>query len=173
MFKKNIFIILLFISSLGARENSSIEEVLKTNYEESNITITKKSLILTKKEATLIQTTAHAKVRSNLIRYYTIEKEKKLLGHAVLLKQRVRTKRVAVLYMVDANKTMIGLEILSFKEPSEYKPHREWQNIFVGKTSEDRLIAGKDVATISGATLSARVITESARVALAIVTTQL
>ena len=173
MYKKIIFITLLLLSSLCARENISIEEVLKTNYEESNITVKKKSLILSKKETEVIQSTAHAKVHSKLVRYYEIRKEEKLLGHAILLKQRVRTKSVAVLYMVDANKTMIALEILSFKEPREYKPHQEWQNIFVGKRSDDKLIAGQDVPTISGATLSARVITESARIALAIVTTQL
>jgi Na+-translocating ferredoxin:NAD+ oxidoreductase RnfG subunit len=63
---------------------------------------------------------------------------------------------------------MIAIEIISFKEPSEYKPNSSWKEIFIGKTTEDTLVAGKDIATISGATMSARAISNAARVALAI-----
>lgn len=104
------------------------------------------------------------------MRYYEVKKEDTIVGHAILLKQKIRTKNAAILYMVDENKTMVGVEIISFKEPSEYKPNDDWRKIFVGKTSEDILIAGKDIPTISGATLSARAISDAARVALAIAT---
>jgi hypothetical protein len=173
MLQKLTLLSLLFISTLLAGESISIEALLKTNYADETINIEKKSLILTKEEASTIQTKAYAKVRSKIVRYYEIKKDENLLGHAVLLRQKIRTKNAAILYMVDANRTMIGLEIISFKEPSEYKPNKEWQSIFVGKTSEDTLMAGKDIATISGATLSARAITDSARIALAIVTEKL
>ena len=159
---------MLILSLSMAKENISIDELLKTNYEDTAISIEKKSLILTKEQAKSIQKAARAKVSSKIVRYYIIKKEDKVLGHAILLKQKIRTKNAAILYMVDGKKTMVGLEIVSFKEPSEYKPNDEWTKIFVGKTSEDILVAGKDIATISGATLSARAISDVARVALAI-----
>jgi len=163
-----ITILFLILSSiLLAKENISIDELLKANYSEE-INIEKKSLILTKEQAKNIQEAARAKVGSKIVRYYEVKKEDTIVGHAILLKQKIRTKNAAILYMVDENKTMIGLEIVSFKEPSEYKPNDDWTKIFVGKTSEDILVAGKDIATISGATLSARAISDAARVALAI-----
>ena len=172
MLKKIAILLFLLSSMLFAKENISIDELLKTNYQikhdDKQINIEKKSLILTKEQAKSIQKAARAKVNSKIVRYYKVEKEDKVLGHAILLKQKIRTKNAAILYMVDSNKTMIGLEIVSFKEPSEYKPNDEWTEVFKGKTSEDILIAGKDIATISGATLSARAISDAARVALAI-----
>jgi len=169
MLKKTSLLMLLTFSVVFAKENISIDELLKANYSEE-ISIEKKSLILTKEQSKSIQKAARAKVDSKIVRYYEVKKEDKIMGHSILLKQKIRTKNAAILYMVDENKTMIGVEIISFKEPSEYKPNDDWRKIFVGKTSEDILIAGKDIPTISGATLSARAISDAARVALAIAT---
>ena len=168
MLKKVALLILFSLSTLFAKETISIDALLKTNFAHEDASIEKKSLILTKDDVSEIQELARSKVSSKIVRYYQVKKDEVLLGHAILLKQKIRTKNAAILYMVDANNSMIGLEIVSFKEPSEYKPNDEWTQVFKGKTSEDILIAGKDIATISGATLSARAITDMARVALAI-----
>ena len=169
MIQKMTLILSLFISVLFAGDKISIDDLIKMNYDESNISIEKKSLILTKDEAKSIQASARSKVRSKIVRYYKVSNNEQVLGHAILLKQRIRTKNAAILYMVDANNSMLAIEIVSFKEPSEYKPNDEWKKVFVGKTTEDTLVAGKDIATISGATLSARAIADAARLALAIV----
>ncbi|CAA6814489.1 MAG: Unknown protein [uncultured Sulfurovum sp.] len=173
MLQKTTLIFSIFISILFAEDKISIDDLIKTNYIEENINIEKKSLIFTKDEAKSIQEAARSKVHSKIVRYYKISNNQEVLGHAILLKQRIRTKNAAILYIVDVNNTMLGLEIVSFKEPSEYKPNDEWKKIFIGKTSEDTLIAGKDIATISGATLSARAISDAARLALAIATNRL
>ncbi len=167
MIQKITIIFFIFISTLFAKDTISIEKILQSNYD-TNISVVKKSLILTKAEAKEIQQQAKSKLSSKIIRYYEVKKENTTLGHAILLKQRIRTKSAAILYMVDANNTMIAIEIISFKEPSEYKPNTTWKEIFIGKTSEDTLVAGKDIATISGATMSARAISNAARIALAI-----
>jgi hypothetical protein len=168
MLKKVTLLLLITLSSLVAKENISIDTLLKTNFDNETASIEKKSLILTKDDVQEIQELARSKVKSKIVRYYQVKIDENILGHAILLKQKIRTKNAAILYMVDTNNSMIGLEILSFKEPLEYKPNDDWTQIFKGKTTEDILIAGKDIATISGATLSARAITDMARVALAI-----
>jgi len=162
-------ILFLFSSWLLAEGQISIEEILKENYSENNLTIKKKSLILTKADALEIQKEAKAKLSSKIVRYYELKKDEVVQGHAILLQQRIRTKKAAILYMVDANKTMKSIEIVAFHEPSEYKPNDEWKKVFEGKTKEDTLKAGKDIATISGATMSARAISDAARLALQIV----
>jgi len=168
MFQKTTLILILLASLLQANEKISIEEILKTNYED-NISIEKKSLILTKEDTKIIQQRAKAKLSSKIVRYYSITKKQKPLGHALLLQQRIRTKKAGILYMVDNNNSIISLEIVAFHEPSEYKPNDEWKKVFEGKSLKDELKAGQDIATISGATLSARAISDSARIALAIV----
>jgi Na+-translocating ferredoxin:NAD+ oxidoreductase RnfG subunit len=172
MLQKMTIIFFIFISTVFAKDTISIEAILQSNYD-ANISVHKKSLILTKEEAKEIQKQAKSKLSSKIVRYYAVKKENSIIGHAILLRQKIRTKNAAILYMVDANKTMIAIEIISFKEPSEYKPNSTWKEIFVGKTTEDTLVAGKDIATISGATISARAISNAARLALAIATKKL
>lgn len=155
------------LTSYGFAKKVSIEEILKANYSEK-IRVEKKSLILGKAEAKVIQQKAKAKLTSKIVRIYKIKEAKKTVGLAVLLKRKVRSKNTAVLYMVDTKRTIKSIEIVSFKEPLEYKPNSAWQEVFKGKTSADMLISGKDVPTISGATMSARAITDMSRIALAI-----
>ncbi|CAA6798714.1 MAG: Unknown protein [uncultured Sulfurovum sp.] len=169
MIKKITLIFTILTSMLFSQEKISIDELLKSNFDNLDIKIEKKSLILTKEDVKNIQTLANTKVGSKIVRYYKVTKNEEILGNAILLKQRIRTKNAAILYIVDANKSMLSTEIVSFKEPSEYKPNKEWTEVLNGKTSEDTLMAGKDIPTISGATLSARAISDAARLALAIV----
>ncbi len=169
MFHQTITLFFLFSTLLFSESKVSIEEILKENYAEENLTIQKKSLILTKKDASLIQKEAKTKLGSKIVRYYEVKKDDVLQGHAILLQQRIRTKKAAILYMVDANNSIVSLEIVAFHEPSEYKPSDEWTKVFEGKTAKDELKAGDDIATISGATMSARAISNAARLALAIV----
>jgi len=172
MIRKISFVFSIFISVLFAKETISIEQILQTNFQDSNITVEKKSLVLTKEDVQKIQTQARSKVDSKIVRYYKVTKDNTIIGNAILLKKKIRTKTAAVLYMVD-NNSMVGIEIINFKEPLEYKPNIGWQETFIGKTHEDTLMAGNDIPTISGATLSARAITNSARLALGIVHTKL
>jgi len=168
MIQKITFIFAISFSLLSAKDSISIEEILKSHFTQTSIEVEKKSLILTKEEAKEIQSRAKSKIDSKIVRYYRISDETGILGNAILLQKRIRTKNAAVLYIVDNNNSMVGLEIINFKEPIEYKPSRTWQEIFIGKSSEDTLRAGDDIPTISGATLSARAISQSARLALAI-----
>ena len=164
--RKQLLILTLLTSTIFA-EKVNIENILKANYSET-ITVEKKSLILTKDEAKTVQEKAEAKLNSKIVRLYKVQEANETVGYAVLLKRKVRTKKTAVLYMVDNNQTIKSIEIVSFKEPLEYKPNDSWQEVFKGKTSADMLISGKDVPTISGATMSARSITDMSRIALAI-----
>lgn len=163
-----IFITLFITLSLFAKGSISIEEVLKENFNPS-ITVEKKSLILTKDEAKIIQQEAKVKLDSKIVRVYLAKEEGKILGYGVLLKKRIRTKNAAVLYMIDNDKKIKAIEILSFSEPREYKPNKAWQTVFTGKSTDDMLIAGKDIPTISGATMSADALSKAARLALAII----
>ena len=80
----------------------------------------------------------------------------------------LRTKKATVLYAFDAKGRLKFSEIMAFGEPPEFIPHKQWMQLFQDKPNSAMFKIGKDIPTISGATLSARTITEGARVAKAI-----
>lgn len=133
-----------------------------------NITLTKKSILLTNKEAKTVELKARKKLHSKIIRIYLINRAKKIVCYGIILTRRVRTKKSAILYMIDPKGKIKAIEILAFNEPSEFKPKKKWINTLKGKNINDPLRINQDIHTISGATLSARNVAEGARIALAI-----
>jgi hypothetical protein len=169
IFLKKLTIFLLLTSTLiYAKGGIDIAKVIKPSFSQG-ATVSKKQFKLSAKEMKAVQKSAKARLDFNVIRMYTVSKGKKVEGYGVLLVQTIRTKKAAILYIIDNTQTIKAIEILAFNEPSEYKPNKTWQAVFEGKTKEDNLFSGKGIPTISGATLSARAISDAARLALSIV----
>lgn len=173
---KKIFLILLFgilLSQSGvAKTNTSVDEVIRSSFTGVS-TIEPKQIILTKKQFSQVQSRAKAAVRTKIYRYYDIKSSTKRLGYAVLISRKVRAKKATVLYAFDNSGRLKFTEIMAFGEPPEYIPNKTWMSQLQNKDDSTTLTVGKDIPTISGATLSARSITEGARVARAIYETVL
>lgn len=165
---KIVILIISLIVTLQAKSGVDIGALIKPSFSEG-IEITKRQFKLNKKSMKKIEAKAQAKLDSNVIRFYRIKKEHTIEGYAVLMIQKVRTKKTAVLYIIDKQIKIKDIEIVAFNEPLEYKPQKNWQESFKGKSQESNLFVGKEIPTISGATLSARAITDASRLALAIV----
>ena len=168
--KKIFFTLLLGIllsQSSVAKTNASVESVIKSSYKGVS-TIDPKRIILTKKQFSQVQSRAKAAVRTKIYRYYDIQSSTKRLGYAVLISRKVRSKKATVLYAFDNIGTLKFTEIMAFGEPPEYIPSTTWMNQLQNRDNTAILTVDKDIPTISGATLSARSITEGARVARAI-----
>jgi len=173
---KKLFLILFFgvllSQSSMAKNNASIDKVIKSSF--SNVTnIESKNLILTKAQHAKIQAGAKAPVRTKIYRYYVIKSSSNTVGHGVLVTRKMRTKKATVLYAFDLNGKLKFTEIMAFAEPPEFKPNKQWMAQFQNKNSSAKLTMGKDIPTISGSTLSARGISEGARIARAIYQTVL
>ena len=168
---KQIFLTLLLGTLLSqnsvASSKASVDEVIKSSFTEVS-TIDPKQIILTKKQFSQVQSRAKAAVRTKIYRYYDIKSTTKRLGYAVLIARKVRGKKATVLYAFDNAGTLKFTEIMAFGEPPEYIPNKTWMSQLQDKDASATLTIGKDIPTISGSTLSARSITEGARVARAI-----
>ena len=168
---KKIFLIMLLgiLLSQGsvAKTKPSVDDVIKSSFTGVN-TIDPKQIILTKKQFSQVQSSAKAAVRTKIYRYYDIKSKTKRLGYAVLISRKVRAKKATVLYAFDNCGTLKFTEIMAFGEPPEYIPSKTWMSQLQNKNISMKLTVGKDIPTISGSTLSARSITEGARVARAI-----
>ncbi len=158
----------LFSNILWAKEPVSLEKIFKDTFSK-DVTVGQKIIVLTQKERQSLQKQAKTKIDPSKIRFYVVNKANKIEGYGVLLIQKIRTKKAAILYLIDKDVKLKNIEIITFNEPSEYKPYTTWKEAFVGKSIKDDLRAGHGIPTISGATMSARAVTNAARIALAIV----
>jgi len=166
--QKTLFIFIVLISFGFAKEGISLEQIFKSTFS-SSVTVGQKVIVLKKDEIQALQKKAKAKLDSSKIRFYVVQNGGKVEGYGVLVIQRVRTKKAAILYLVSKEAKIKSIEIVQFLEPSEYKPNQAWKDVFTGKSKEDNLFAGKGIPTISGATMSARTIADASRIALSIV----
>ena len=168
---KQIFFTLLFgillSQSSVAKTNASVDEVIRASFSEVS-TIDPKQIILTKEQFSQVQSRAKAAVRTKVYRYYDIKSKTQRLGYAVLIARKVRGKKATVLYAFDNSGRLKFTEIMAFGEPPEYIPNTTWMGQLQNRDASAALTVGKDIPTISGSTLSARTITEGARVARAI-----
>ncbi|WP_309498898.1 FMN-binding protein [Sulfurovum sp.] len=168
--KKIFFTLLLgmFLSqSSVAKTNTSVDDVIKSSFSGVNA-VEPKQIILTKEQFSQVQSRAKAAVRTKIYRYYDIKSGSKSLGYAVLISREVRSKKATVLYVFDDCGTLKFTEIMAFGEPPEYIPGKTWMGQLQNRDASAILTVGKDIPTVSGSTLSARSITEGARIARAI-----
>ncbi len=162
-----LFFGILLSQSVVANNKASVDDVIKSSFSEAS-TIEPKQIILTKEQFSGVQSKAKAAVRTKVYRYYTIKGASESLGYAVLITREVRAKKATVLYAFDNFGTLKFTEIMAFGEPPEYIPGKAWMGQLQNRDASTLLTVGKDIPTISGSTLSARSITEGARIARAI-----
>ncbi len=168
--KQFLFFLLLGVlltSGSNAKSKVSIEEVVKTSFKNVSA-VEPKHLILNKAQFSKVRSRAKTSITTKVYRYYNIMGKSKKLGVAVLITRKVRSKKATVLYAFDNSGTLRFTEIMAFGEPPEYIPSKIWMSQLQNRDESVTLTVGKDIPTISGATLSARSITEGARVARAI-----
>ncbi len=132
------------------------------------VKIEKKNVLLTIDKAEAVYKKAEMPTGSKIFRTFTITKEGKPIAYAILVSRVVRTKDAAVLYMISPKGVIENVEIIAFNEPPEYTPTKAYVEQFKGKTDQDTLRVGKDVPTVTGATMGARNVTDGARLALAV-----
>jgi len=144
-------------------------DAIKQSYPQKGVTITKKNLLLKKKEAAEVSQRAKVKLQSKIYRIFKVNDANTTRAFGVLITKKVRSKNAAILYLIETqNSSIKSIEIVAFHEPLEYVPSATWLKQFYEKTQEDALRVGSNIPTITGATMSARTLTDSARLALAI-----
>jgi len=156
----------LFVLSLNGAMIISPQEAMSYSYGK-DAKVVKKNILLSKKQASIIQKEAKVKLKSKIFRIFKATKEDKLLGYGILVNKKVRSKNAVVLYFI-SDGVLRGIEIVAFNEPMEYLPSKNWNSQFEGVQTDKMLRVSKEIPTISGATLSARTITDGSRLAFAL-----
>lgn len=126
------------------------------------------NIILSDAQVTELSKVSMQKIDSKLYRLYLAQNGDKTVGYGVLMNKKVRTKTAISLYLVGVDGKIKSIEIVAFNEPIEYLPTATWLNVFDQKSSANTLKLNQDIPTTTGATLSARAITDGARLALSL-----
>ena len=119
-------------------------------------------------EARAVESAAKARLAARTCESWAVWRGDTLAATAFLDTRTVRTMPASVLVVVAPDTTVRRVEILAFHEPSDFRPPARWLGLFAHRRLSDSLWPRRDIAALSGATLTARAITESVRLALAL-----
>ena len=134
----------------------------------NDVKIEKKNVLLTIAKADIVYKQAQMKKGSKIFRTFKVKKEDHIIAYAILISRVVRSKDAAILYMISPEGIIESVEVIAFNEPPEFTPSKQYVSQFKGKTNQDTLRVGKDIPTVTGATMGARNVTDGARLALAV-----
>jgi len=107
-------------------------------------------------------------VRSSVVSYYVASRGGEPVGVAYFDAHRVRTLPQVLMIVVGTDGRVVRIETVSFREPPEYRAPDGWLRQFNGRRLDRALSLRGDIATITGATLTAGAATRAARRALAL-----
>ena len=145
----------------------SKESALRLAFPEAD-RVTVEDLVLSREEAAKVEREAGAGVESRLVTVYEGREGPHLLGYAFLDTHRVRTLPQTILVVLDPEGAVRAVHLLAFHEPPEYQAPFGWLERLAGRTLDAELWPGRDVDSLSGATLTATAVTASVRRLLAV-----
>lgn len=159
---KLVCMLFIFIGFSLGKEFRRPEKALSQIYPGSQIEI--KNITLSKQQQEEIQRVSGVKMDTRLVSWYIVKRENQIIAYAYADMHRVRTHPELVLYTITPEGKLDVVEVLAFYEPLEYMPEDQWLRLFTGKQlGKDPIRHRRDIPNITGATLTARAITDNAR----------
>ena len=151
----------------AARVYMTQDEALRLAFPDPQ-TRERRTLYLDDAQAEKAATLAGAPVDTRVVPYYVGSSVGGVTGYAFFDTHLVRTLPETVMVRLTPAGAISAIDILSFDEPEDYKVNPRWLDQFKGRRGDDpaRLPAG--IRAMTGATLSARAVTDAARRVLAL-----
>jgi FMN-binding protein len=130
--------------------------------------IERRAIALSEAQARAVETRARARLSSRLVTAYLARRDGALVGTAFFDVRTVRTMPAVFMIVVAPDSTVARIDVLAFHEPPDYRPLPRWLALATRHRLGESLWPGRDLPHLSGATLSARAVTEATRTALAL-----
>ena len=103
---------------------------------------------------------------------YRVSRGDSLLGFAVVRNVKGKDQPITLLVATDTADRLRDVDILVYREPYGGEvAYDAWRRQFRGKSTDDALQVGRDIRTISGATISVNAVTVGVKRALSDLTT--
>jgi Na+-translocating ferredoxin:NAD+ oxidoreductase RnfG subunit len=107
-------------------------------------------------------------VSQSVVTYYVGSRDGATVGVAYFDAHRVRTLEEVLMVVVQPDDRIGRIEVLRFSEPPEYRPLEPWMAQFQGKELTPTLSLKRDIAMMTGATLTSNAVTRAVRRVLAL-----
>jgi len=128
----------------------------------------RRTLYLDDAQARRAAESAGVPVEMRVVPYYVGTRDGRVIGYAYFDTHLVRTLPETICVRLTAAGAIAAIDIVSFDEPDDYRVTPRWLEQFNGQAPDDpRRLAGA-IRSVSGATLSARAVTDAARRVIAI-----
>lgn len=150
----------------GARVYLTVEEALKLAF--PGCSIEHPTIYLTEDQIDEARALADVAVEDAIVRPYRATCEGRPGGVAYLDVHRVRTLPETLMIVVSPEGRVERVEVLSFREPPEYKPRDAWYELFEDHKLDARLRLKRDIPVVAGATLTSHATEAAVRRVLAI-----
>ncbi|RLJ70903.1 FMN-binding protein [Hydrogenivirga caldilitoris] len=167
-----LFILLIaaalsFVSFSEEREFNTPEKALSSFFPGATVKV--ENIVLSEEQRRRVEEIAKVPLDTRLISVYLVHKGGKVIAYGYVDTHRVRTHTESVLFVINTAGEIELVEVMSFNEPLEYMADENWLALFKGKTlGKDSVKLKRDIPNMTGATLTARALTNAARRALAI-----
>lgn len=162
-----LYLFIFLTLPLSAKMLISPTDAMGQNYG-TKCKISEDSVLLSASEVKKIQEVSNVKLQSNIFKIFRAELGGKIAGYGVLINRKIRSKNGVVLYMISPDSTLKGIEVIAFNEPMEYLPSKKWISQFENVKTDTPLALDKNIPTITGATLSAKIFIDGSRIAFAL-----
>jgi hypothetical protein len=161
--------LVLLASVVDARVYLSRDEALRVAFGD-DADVARTAVFLTDNQLELARARAgeQVEIKSALVTLWVGTRGGQPLGTVYFDTHRVRTLEETIMVVVEPGGTIERIEILAFHEPEDYLPREIWLQQFDGRTLDRDLSVKRGIHGITGATLSAKAVTDAARRILAI-----
>jgi hypothetical protein len=130
--------------------------------------VERRTLFLSEEQARRAADRAGAPIETRVVPYYVGKLNGQVTGFAYFDTHLVRTLPETILILLGPESRIARIDIVSFGEPEDYLPTDRWLAQFPGRGLDDELSLKRGIRVLTGATLSARAVTEAARRVLAL-----
>ena len=168
--RRAVFAVLLALAlatgRAGARVYLTVQRALELAFPPP-AKVERKTLYLDDEQARRVAEASGAPMETRVVPYYVGENAGRVIGYAYFDTHLVRTLPETILILVAPDGRLERIDILSFDEPEDYLPTGRWLQQFQGRSLQD-LGARQGIRMLTGATLSSRAVSQSARRILAL-----
>lgn len=158
-----VFILLYFFSSPLLYGNGLVDKVhstLKRNFGE-NIKITYSKFAIPEKIKFDAERKAGQRFLQKTVHVFEAEINDSTVGYGIVDNVYGKLKPITILVLFDSKGNIVESEILMYREPQGGAvQNKEWLKQFKGKKKKEEIEFGKNIQSISGATISAKSVTK-------------
>lgn len=123
---------------------------------------------LTAEQRRAVEERSRAPIESDLVTLYHAKRDGEVVAYGYIDTHQVRTLPETLLVVLSPGGHVTATHLLAFYEPAEYSAPPRWLEQFRNKGADDDLQVGRQIAALTGSTLTSRAVAASVRRALAL-----